>query len=440
MCPLKTAVLLVDSSLWQLSRLNAHKETRKPMNSKRRAFLTSAASGGLGLALTSRLEARPDPPATACQAKLSPADALESHAKFISGLRADLVFRIFRQTNEAFRECNVLLKKLTALVKDLEREILRSGRAELTNPVRQMRYLAEAGVRHGHAIKASTLGSVGHSLYGLQLGYIVDTVGQDAKGLLPEGKNVLSRNATRILNEIVDLTKSSEPLRENLDKEQANANKRADEIQDKLRSAEDLMGSAGSLVDSMGTQTGTQVAGVRSNASDSVTKAIENINWVKTNTIRKELTLEGEELIDAFVTLLEGIVYWINNPEKVVVRGSASAQIEKRSALIKVSFASEASASTGAPDDAWESVLSRLCKRESLQQNAIIITGLIAALTAWRLGREAAALLPTVPRLTLDEKLRKIEKVLRYWGSKVQTACGQPADIAQLAKALEPFI
>lgn len=407
------------------------------MNSKRRAFLTSAVAGGLGIAVATRSEARPAI-LPLCHGKPSAADALESHEKFILELESSLIFKIFRETNESLLECNKLLRQLSGLVKELENEISKSGRAEVIDPVRRMRQLAEAGVRNGHAVKASAIAD--QSVYSLQFDYIADRVGQDAKELLPGGKNILSPNATRILNRILDLIKRSEPLREKLDEKQTQADKRAKEIRERLRASRDLMSNAGKLVDSAETQPRDKVPALRSDASANVTTAIENLEWIKTNTVGKELPLDGEVLIDALVTLLEGIVYWMRNPEKVTDRLSASLQIEKRISFIETSYAGKPSLSTDAPYDTWESVLSRLCKRDSLQQNSTIITGLIAALVAWRLARETAALLPNVPPLTLDEKLKKIEQVLRYWGSKVQTACGQPADVVQLAKALEPFI
>ncbi|HKO61547.1 MAG TPA: hypothetical protein VJV03_10335 [Pyrinomonadaceae bacterium] len=313
------------------------------------------------------------------------------------------------------------MKELSGLVRKLELEILKTDRKRLKNHVRRMTDLttdAERTFRFGNPDLFVTNPA--------QLRYITDELSEKAQELLPSGRNVLSAAATELLNEIIKLVRDSAPVREKLELQQASADLEAKQIRKSFKDAEDHLEKAIDLVDAGFQQPG---ADDLSSASKHVTDAVAILETLKTDPSGKK----SAGSFDVVITLLEGVAYWIKNPEQIVIPDVTRSDNN-------VDFVNAAlsrpghHASVPVPQTLLDA-LGKFCSRDSLQQFAIATSGLVLPLSAWK-GARAFFGRPVSP----GELISKIENTLRVWVQNVQRPCGRHVNLRSIAEALARFV
>jgi hypothetical protein len=299
----------------------------------------------------------------------------------------------------------------------------------LKNHVKRLRRLASAG---------STITSPSTQNYAhyrpwpnlFQLNYVAAEIEDQLKSVLPSGKAVLSEKATRILNELIELVRSSAPDRVKLEQQQVDADNRAQEIQKHISDVESLFYQAVSLIDSSQKETITQAPKIRSIAAEKVTGALDIIASL---TLGSQPAPGLKNTVHALELLLQGVIFWIENPDKIL--SPALSRGYDRLDFIKTSNSISTRKPLSELAKTLEEVLGAFCKRDSLQQLAILISGLLLPLTGWRLARIVLGS-PVTP----SEKTGEIEKTLRSWADLIQKACGQAPDFTAMATALDPFV
>ncbi|HEX8139822.1 MAG TPA: hypothetical protein VF544_19845 [Pyrinomonadaceae bacterium] len=349
----------------------------------RRTFLTRSVVGGLALLCI------PEGRATSagfseegCTGKPSASDALNHFYSMMLEIQSHVSFEVQSDFRSVTRGCNELFDQLKNLVGQLEKEITRTrARAQ----VEQMRELTEVGRAHARLI-ASSVPTVEINALVTGWALVGEQVGRTAQNLLPAGENVLSTDASRILNEIVKLVHQSIPEQQALIIEtQKRTSALVNALRERIGSVEDYLqeASQAAVVADNHLSKHAEAVKARATAADLTARAITDLQALKT-IVTQNCTGKCDETlaaIDDLNLLLEGTKQWIKEPDKVLAFNAATGAGE---------LAGKALARQGRPSYAHpllverlDSVLARHCPPGSSLQTALCTTLVLLPVKGW---------------------------------------------------------
>jgi hypothetical protein len=357
-------------------------------NQRRRNFLRHSLIGGIGLSLLSaeRIAAGEDLSEALCNTEPAPSDALAQYKRLISEVQSNIHLAVISELRSRTIECNHLFGRLRELVDRLEKAVSRSpARAQVV----QMRELTEMARAHANLITKASTSTRERRVLTTSMSYVSQQVGKTAQDLLPTGQNVLSAEASGILNEIVKLVNESIPQQQALiTKSQDSTNALVDTLQKKVKSVDSHLEEATSYAVKADYKLTPQpeMIKARALAADRTGKAVLELTELKTTAQQKcgDKCDKAVELIDDLINILSGIEEWIKDPARVLAfNASQSVSGKTTASLRQTSYAHAAVA------ESVGSVLGRHCKPGSPIQTLSCITYIIAPAKGWKWKEKA---------------------------------------------------
>jgi hypothetical protein len=235
-------------------------------------------------------------------------------------LQSQVHFEVEREFRAVARGCNQLFDQLRNLVGQLGKEITR---ARAKAQVQKMRELTDLGRAHANMIRASAVSSADIGALVSGWAAVGEQVGRTAQDMLPAGDNVLSTEASRILNEIVKLVNESIPEKQReIDASQKRTSALTTALREKIGSVENhLQGaSQAAVVADNRLSKPAEVITARATAYDLTGRAVKDLTGLR-SIVAPNCTSKCSEalsIIDDLVLLLEGTQQWIKEPEKVM--------------------------------------------------------------------------------------------------------------------------
>lgn len=349
----------------------------------RRTFLRRSVIGGLALALIpGRRAAGAALSDESCSGKPAPSDALNNYYSMMLEIQSHVSFEIQNDYWTVTRGCSELFDQLKGLVGQLEKEITRS---RMKAQVEQMRELTEIGRAHAKLIRASVSSA---ELNGLVTGWALvgEQVGRTAQNLLPAGQNVLSPDASRILNEIVKLVNEAIPEQQSkIAQTQERTSALTTALRGKIGNVENYLREASrfAVVAENRFSKPDEATKARATAAELVGKAIAELGELKTIVTQNCAGKCGEGLvaIDDLSRLLEGTQQWIKEPEKVLAfnasRDESNVAMNALARRERLSYAHPVIA------DRLDNVLARRCPPGSSLQTALCTTLVLLPVKGW---------------------------------------------------------
>jgi hypothetical protein len=183
----------------------------------RRKFLADALAGVVGGAAAHPLVARAQADTTnACGLPYSVADSLEQYERRLHEVQLSVYKSLMTDLGFVARGASDLLLKLKSLVNELSKELKKNPAKPTGEQARQLHKL----VTVGQAQFVQALALVQSSGAALQLAapleVLTESAGREAANLLPAGPASLSKEALRIINEILNEIRSSGQLQKEL--------------------------------------------------------------------------------------------------------------------------------------------------------------------------------------------------------------------------------
>lgn len=183
------------------------------MKLERRSFLAQSVLMGLGATTVINANSKSQPLIEVCEAKPSPADALDAYKILIPQLESEILRDIVKDLVTVCQRYTKLLDELRENVNLLKNEVNKSKKTQ----IQSIENLIDASKEQVKFIRASVNSNI---KVRTTLALINDKVEAELQDLLPKGENTLSPEASRLVNVIVRAIETSLTVQKEVEDEQ----------------------------------------------------------------------------------------------------------------------------------------------------------------------------------------------------------------------------